>query len=1241
MKIHAEAARRSGRGYRSARAASGAIEALERRLLLATLTVNTNSDANSDSFNGSSDGSELSLREAILLAGGNMTRPLTGPEKNQVSGAVFVPAPGFDHWTVVSGVGSSSADHIVFSDSATTISPSGQLPDLGKNDTIDGARPGGGKVTLAGQSAGQVTGIVMRGFNGPSANEVKNLEIRDFFYDGIYGEGIQYGSFSGLLIHNNGQEGILLTTLTTGGQTFNPRGNRIGGSNTPERNYIYNNGRHGISIFASTSADRQLLGNTIQNNWIGLNTSGNTDQGNGANGILLSNAHGNLITSNVVSGNNNDGIQISGAKAHSNTLTGNLIGTDTTGVVPVGNTFSGVALIDAGAFSDEFGQPNVIGQPGNGNTIAGNGGAGVYMAGANATGNVVQSNSIGLAPGLGNAGAGVGMYGGANNNTIGGPDSTCRNVIQFSGGPGVDIANGGSNNNLVKNNYIGTDNGARSRPNGGGVRIYGGAASNTIAVNVISGNSSQGVGIYNPGSSANLVQDNFIGTNAQGTAALANGESGVVIQEGASGNSVAGNVISGNSQNGVLLQHGNTTGNTISGNKIGTKADGTSSLPNQNVGVRINGAVGSTIGLGNVIRFNALDGIFVESGTGNAIRGNSIAFNGGLGIDLGPDGVTANDSLDADSGANSLQNFPILTAATLAPPAATIVGGLHSKPSTTFKIDLFYNNAGGDEGENYFATFDVTTDVNGNASFGHSYAAAFPNGITITATATDPAGNTSEFSAPIKTFTTQAPFSGTPFSIPGLIQAEDFDQGGEGLAYHDLSFTNDGGAYRPTAVDIEPTSDTLAGFDVGYVYAGEWLEYTVNVAGAGKYDLHLRLANTTTGGRLHIEFDGGDVTGSVNVPSTGNFQAFSTVVMPVTLAPGQHVMRVMFDAASTNGYVGNINWLRFNRAPQTGLFTVNPSPAVQGQILILTLDSATDLDGTVQSVSFYRESNGLVGLQTGAGGDTILGTDTSAVSGWSIGTLTTGLPPGNYNYYAFATDDLGATSLPVGAAHVINPVPPKVASADWAYNALRQNIQYVFTQDVGGSLGTPDFSLQNLTTGAEVPTANIALTYNPATLKATFTFPGYPSGILPDGNYRARLLGAGITNSGGVALDGDNDNTAGGNHIFDFFHLSGDANHDRHVDFNDLVVLAQNYNQAQKTFSQGDFNYDSGTDFNDLVMLAQRYNTSLPAAAAVPELAIAASSASPASVWDPALPAMRRPTPVDVFSTKRFRPRHR
>src|SRR5262252_5041292 len=85
------------------------------------------------------------------------------------------------------------------------------------------------------------------------------------------------------------------------------------------------------------------------------------------------------------------------------------------------------------------------------------------------------------------------------------------------------------------------------------------------------------------------------------------------------------------------------------------------------------------------------------------------------------------------------------------------------------------------------------------------------------------------------------PFSGTPVALPGLVLAANFDNGGEGVAYHDTTGGNAGGAYRATGVDIEPASD--GGYDVGWIAAGEWLNYTVNVGSAGAYVVQLRVAS--------------------------------------------------------------------------------------------------------------------------------------------------------------------------------------------------------------------------------------------------------------------------------------------------------------------------------------------------------------------------------------------------------------
>jgi hypothetical protein len=138
--------------------------------------------------------------------------------------------------------------------------------------------------------------------------------------------------------------------------------------------------------------------------------------------------------------------------------------------------------------------------------------------------------------------------------------------------------------------------------------------------------------------------------------------------------------------------------------------------------------------------------------TGSAVLSNAIFANGGPGIDLGGDGVTANDDDDPDEGANDLQNYPVVTSAVNLGEATSIAGTLNSTPNTTFTVRVFMNiscdASGFGEGRAPVTngTFTVTTDETGNASFLRSVE-AIPVEWVVTATATDPAGNTSEFSA--------------------------------------------------------------------------------------------------------------------------------------------------------------------------------------------------------------------------------------------------------------------------------------------------------------------------------------------------------------------------------------------------------------------------------------------------------------------------------------------------------------
>ncbi len=157
----------------------------------------------------------------------------------------------------------------------------------------------------------------------------------------------------------------------------------------------------------------------------------------------------------------------------------------------------------------------------------------------------------------------------------------------------------------------------------------------------------------------------------------------------------------------------------------------------------------------------------------------------------------------------------------------------------------------------------------------------------------------------------QGPYGGTPVSLPGTVQAEDFDTGGAGVAYQDSDAANQGGQYRPDEqVDLEATTDTGGGYNVGWISAGEWLEYTVNVAETGVYTVEFRVASEMSGGALHLEKDGANLTGAISAPQTGGWQAWTTVsATGVSLSSGVQVLRVVFD-----GGPFNLNWIRFTRS---------------------------------------------------------------------------------------------------------------------------------------------------------------------------------------------------------------------------------------------------------------------------------------------------------------------------------------
>ncbi|HEY0156944.1 MAG TPA: IPTL-CTERM sorting domain-containing protein [Thermoanaerobaculia bacterium] len=540
-------------------------------------------------------------------------------------------------------------------------------------------------------------------------------------------------------------------------------------------------------------------GAIVVGNFIGVDATGTAPAGN-SGGILIAENSGAATIggsaagdANVISGNN-QGIVISGradgAPSVGNVVQGNLIGTTDTGSADLGNTEVGI-LIDSG-------DDNLIGGTlaGQGNVISGNGGGIEIVSRGDteddfATGNIVQGNLIGTslsgtAP-IPNATFGIGLFG-AVETTIGGTSAGARNVISANGSYGIGM--GGrcgvarctfAQDTVVSGNFIGTDSTATSDLGNGlaGVAIFG-TTNTTIggpgagAGNVISGNGAEGILVrtaITEGVAENtgtVISFNRIGTNAAGIAAIANGGDGIGVYQ-TDDSTIEGNLISGNGGNGIRLSSAPvvpahptlpSSGNTISGNRIGLSAVAAAAIANGGHGIFLDATVagavtgnvigGTGAGDGNTIWFNTGDGINGGIGLANQFLGNSIDRNGGLGIDLDTNGPMMNDAGDADTGGNNRQNYPALSGAVLIGGGTLVTGDFNSTPARTFRLEFFRSPTadptGFGEGRTFIAAVDVTTDATGNADVAATIPAVTA-GSVITATATDLTTlDTSEFS---------------------------------------------------------------------------------------------------------------------------------------------------------------------------------------------------------------------------------------------------------------------------------------------------------------------------------------------------------------------------------------------------------------------------------------------------------------------------------------------------------------
>jgi CSLREA domain-containing protein len=442
---------------------------------------------------------------------------------------------------------------------------------------------------------------------------------------------------------------------------------------------------------------------------------------------------------------------------------------------------------NVGVFADGL----AIAGGGEGSTVRGLAINGFSLSGiridAAAPGNKIEGNYVGLAL-SGSAPAGNGLFGirvMSSGNTIGGTSASARNVVSGNAsGEGISLSASASSN-LIQGNYVGTDaTGASAVPNDGGIGVFG--SSNVIggsalgAGNVISGNEKTGIQLNGVASNENAIRGNVIGADASGMLMLPNGQGGISVDSG----------------------HGNIIG-------------------------------GTEPGAGNLISHNLSFGVSINVGAReNRISGNAIYSNVNpgvvdrLGIDLGLDAVSPNDPQDSDAGPNDLQNFPILTAAIDGGLSTLVSGSLNSMPATTFSVEFFASTgcdtSGFGEGEVFLGATDITTSGAGSGSFSSVALPTVPVGRWLTATATDPNGNTSEFSQ-CRQVAGPAPVPGAPTNVaarPGNRQATVTwtapSNGGSPITKYTVTATPAAGP--PIEVGGSQTSAVIAGLTNGTSY---------------------------------------------------------------------------------------------------------------------------------------------------------------------------------------------------------------------------------------------------------------------------------------------------------------------------------------------------------------------------------------------------------------------------------------
>lgn len=567
---------------------------------------------------------------------------------------------------------------------------------------------------------------------------------------GNSGGGIRLGGTGGNTIQGNyiGTNPAGTAAIANGGngiRAFEVQSGTIGGVNAGEGNLISGNASSAIELNAGT------VGVVVRGNYIGTNVDGTAAIPNGSGIDAGGSAHiiggTTAAARNLISGNSGSGVTLRGTNQ---VVYGNYIGTNAAGTAAVPNGSYGINAYE--------GSGHQIGGAGagEGNLVSGNTYGGINVAG---TANIVRGNKVGTNA-AGNAavanGGGISLHG--SGHTVGGGTAGARNIV--SGNPGGGFYLDGSGH-VVLGNYVGVNAAGTAAIGNGSYGLRADTVDNvTIGgytaaeANVFAGNS-RGLN-FGYGSHDNTVVGNIIGLDATATTNLADTGTGIEI-DGSWDNQIGlpgyGNVIAGMSYQGISISGADSHGNTVRGNWIGTNKALATGLGNSFAGVFITDSSNNTIGGtgagdGNVLANNYQFGIWVERGEGNEISGNSI-YGNYFGIDIDAQGFFPNDGGDGDDGGNRRQNYPLISSAVVNGGVTDVEGLLINEPNTEYRVEFFSSpdcgNAGFGQGKTFRGSTQVVTGGGGQAVLTTSIPQPISDDF-LTATVTDPAGNTSEFS---------------------------------------------------------------------------------------------------------------------------------------------------------------------------------------------------------------------------------------------------------------------------------------------------------------------------------------------------------------------------------------------------------------------------------------------------------------------------------------------------------------